>query len=102
MRVAVIVRLRAERDIESARAWYEAQRPGLGEEFLSSVQARLEAIREFPETCPTIYRSVRRAVVHRFPYLIFYLLSPGKIVVLAVLHTSRSPAVWPRQWRQAR
>ena len=97
MTLAVILRPRAERDIDSIRRWYDAQRMGLGEEFLTSVQERLEGIRRFPEACPAIYRKLRRAVVQRFPYLIFYLLVPEKIVVLAVLHTSRSPGNWPRQ-----
>ena len=83
--------------MESARDWYDTQHAGLGEEFLTSVRARLETIRAFPEAYPTMYRKVRRAVVQRFPYVIFYMLNPGKIIVLAVLHTSRSPASWPRQ-----
>ena len=97
MIVDVILRSRAERDLEVARSWYDAQRAGLGEEFLISVQERLEAIRRFPESSPAIYGKVRRAVVKRFPYLLFYLLAPGRVVVLAVLHTSRNPASWPRQ-----
>jgi plasmid stabilization system protein ParE len=51
-----IIRPRAERDIQSAYDWYESQEPGLGERFLQAVRKRLEAIREFPESCPIIYR----------------------------------------------
>jgi plasmid stabilization system protein ParE len=87
--VTVILRPRAEQDIEIARDWYDAQRGGLGDEFLGSVQACLQAIRQFPEARPTIYKKVRRAVVQQFPYLIFYLLAPDKVLVLAVLHTPR-------------
>lgn len=58
---------------------------------------RLETIRQFPEACPKIHKAVRRALVKRFPYLIFYLLTPDRIVVLAILHTSRNPANWPHQ-----
>jgi plasmid stabilization system protein ParE len=97
MTLAVILRPGAERDIEIARNWYDTQQFGLGEAFLSAVQERLEAIRQFPEACPKIHKTVRRALVRRFPYLIFYLPSPSKIIVLAVLHTSRNPANWPHQ-----
>jgi plasmid stabilization system protein ParE len=92
-----IVRPRAERDIQSAYDWYESQEPGLGERFLETVRKRLEAIRDFPESCPVIYRDVRRAVVSRFPYLVFYVVQPNRVTVLAVLHHSRSPATWPRR-----
>ena len=84
-------------DIQSIFDWYESQEPDLGEEFLKSLRQRLEAIRSFPESCQIIYRDVRRAVVSRFPYLIFYVVQPTRVIVLAVLHQSRNPANWPRR-----
>jgi plasmid stabilization system protein ParE len=92
-----IIRPRAERDIQSAYDWYESQEPGLGDEFRKAVRKRLEAIRDFPESCPIIHRNVRRAVVSRFPHLIFYVVQPTRVAILAVLHSSRSPATWPRR-----
>ena len=93
----IIVRPRAERDIQSIFEWYESRRPGLGEEFLISLRARLEAVHSFPESWPIIYRNVRRAVMSRFPYSIFYLVQAERIPVLAVLHQSRDPRTWPRR-----
>jgi plasmid stabilization system protein ParE len=91
-----ILRPRAERDIQSAYEWYESQRAGLGNEFLAALRERLEAVRGHPESSPVIYRGIRRAVVSRFPYLIFYVARSERIAVLAVLHHARNPAVWPR------
>lgn len=71
-----IIRPQAERDIQSAYDWYESQEPGVGERFLEAVRKRLEAIRDFPESCPIIYRDVRRAVVARFPTLSSMLCNP--------------------------
>lgn len=93
----VVLRVRAERDIQTAYNWYEEQQPGLGEEYLLSLQKRLEAIRKFPESCPVVYRGVRRAMLARFPYLVFYIPRSDRIVVLAILHMSRDPAKWPKQ-----
>lgn len=92
-----ILRLRAERDIQSAFEWYEAQQRGLGEEFLVALRDRLEAVRDYPESCAIVYRDVRRAVVSRFPYLVFYVVQPTRVAVLAVLRHSRNPARWPRR-----
>ena len=92
-----IIRTRAERDIQSIFDWYESQEPGLGEEFLKALRQRLEAIQDSPESCQIIYRDVRRAVVSRFPYLIFYAVQPTRVIVLAVLHQSRNPLNWPRR-----
>jgi plasmid stabilization system protein ParE len=92
-----ILRPRAENDIRSAFEWYESQRLGLGDQFLAALRERLEAVRNFPEANPIVYRDIRRAVVSRFPYLIFYVVGPTRITVLAVLHHARNPAVWPRR-----
>lgn len=92
-----ILRPRAEHDIQAAFEWYESQRPRLGDEFLAAVREKLEAVRSFPESSPVIYRDVRRAVVSRFPYLIFYVARPTRVSVLAILHHARDPAVWPRR-----
>ncbi len=94
---AVILRARAERDIREAVEWYEARQSGIGEKFLSQLRETLEAVRGLPESTPLIYKSVRRAVVSRFPYLAFYVAEPERVVVLAVLHSSRDPAFWPRR-----
>src|SRR5688572_16819970 len=91
-----LIRPRAERDIWSAFEWYESQRAGLGEAFLASLHEKLSAVRDFPDANPVVYKNVRRAVVSRFPYLIFYVVSAAHITVLAVLHHARNPAGWPR------
>ena len=92
-----VLRDRAEHDIQSAFEWYESQRPGLGEEFLLVLRERLEAVRSHPESSSVLYRGIRRAVVARFPYLIFYVARPARVAVLAVLHHARNPAIWPRR-----
>ena len=92
-----ILRPRAESDIQSAFEWYESQRPGLGDEFRTAIREKLESVRSFPESSPVIYRDVRRAVVSRFPYLIFYVARPTRVSILAILHHARNPAVWPRR-----
>lgn len=98
----LLVRPRAERDLQSSFEWYESQQQGLGGEFLVEVRERLEAIRSFPESSPVIYRDVRRAIVSRFPYVIFYVVRPTLVSILAVLHQARDPTIWPRRARAAR
>jgi plasmid stabilization system protein ParE len=92
-----ILRPRAEHDIQSAFEWYESQRRGLGQEFALALRERLEAVRAHPEASPVVYRGIRRAMVPRFPYLIFYVARPERVAVLAVVHHARNPAVWPRR-----
>ena len=37
---------------------------------------------------------VRRALIHRFPYCVFYIVIERKISVLAVMHAARNPEQW--------
>ena len=91
----IVIRPAAAADIEEAFLWYERQRPGLGNEFLAAVQAMRESIAAHPAIHPIIHRDTRRALVHRFPYGIFYRVYGEVIVVVACMHASRDP----RQWR---
>jgi len=48
----------AELDLAEAYVWYESRRNGLGEEFLSSVDACLEGIRRHPRCTPSFMRRI--------------------------------------------
>ena len=96
MAARLVFRRAAGRDLASAYEWYEAQRPGLGERFLTAANASLDAIERFPEMFVAVHGDVRRAIVSKFPYAVFYRVEPRQIVVLAVLHTARDPRLWPK------
>lgn len=96
MAVDLVIAPEAEQDIAEAYAWYEGRRVGLGEEFLTSIDACIETIRRAPELYPVIYESYRRSLVRRFPYAIFYEHVEKTVIVYGVFHTSRDP----RNWRQ--
>jgi plasmid stabilization system protein ParE len=96
MSLPVVYRRNVGRDMAGAVGWYEDQRAGLGEEFLSAVKASFDAIQEFPEMFARVHGELRRAVVSRFPYAVFYRIEPKRVVVLAVLHMARDPKLWPQ------
>lgn len=85
----LLVRPLAERDLREAQEWYDEQRPGLGEEFRAAVDLQFGRILERPRMYPVIYRDVRRAIVRRFPHLVYFGMSGDDVVVLACLHSSR-------------
>lgn len=96
MAVDLITAPEEEEDIADAYAWYENHRPGLGEEFLSCVDACIQGIRRAPEMHALVHQNYRRALVRRFPYAIFYEHTAGTATIYCVFHASRDP----RQWRQ--
>jgi plasmid stabilization system protein ParE len=91
----IIFRPAADQDIDAAFDWYERQQNGLGEQFLRSVGVTVELIRTHPEMYPVVRGSIRRAVLRRFPYLLFYVVEPTRVVVIGCLHASRDPDTWP-------
>ena len=83
----LVVAPEAELDIAEAYVWYECRRIGLGEEFLSSVDACIESIRRQPKMCPLIHETYRRSLVRRFPYAVFYEYEEPNVTVYSVFHS---------------
>ena len=74
-----------------------AQRFGLGAEFLDALDVQLQAIIQAPQLFAQTHRGIRRALLRRFPYGVFYASNGEIISVLAVVRTSRSQRRWPRR-----
>ena len=96
MALPVVYRPQVGLDLSAGFGYYEGQSKGLGEEFLGSVESSFGAIESYPEMFSRVHGEVRRALVSRFPYGIFYRIESKRVVVLAVLHTARDPKIWPR------
>jgi len=90
----LLVRRPAKVDIRAAARRYELQQPGLGREFVAEVDAALNRVAENPLQYQVLHREARRAIVHRFPYGVFYRIEASNIVVFCVSHLHRDPAWW--------
>jgi toxin ParE1/3/4 len=84
MSLPVVLRRKARAEFDAAFDWYKRRNAGLGSEFVESVQAVFDRISATPEMYATVYREVRKALVRRFPYSVYYRLRPDRVVVLAV------------------
>jgi len=84
-------------DVAEAFSWYEQRDPGLSTTFEAELDRTLKLIVTMPSAGRMVYRTLRRALVHRFPFAVYYVLSGDSIEVRAVLHTSRHPQTWRRR-----
>lgn len=84
----------ATSDLDEAVAWYEAQKPGLGLRLLGEATDLLERIQRAPLEFPIVHKAIRRGLLNRFPYGVFFLLNDESISVLAITHLRRDPRVW--------
>src|SRR3972149_1530585 len=94
MKLKIVFRPEAEAELKEAYQWYENQRKGLGSDFLLCIEAAISSIQRNPEIYPVVYKNVRRALIRRFPYGIFYLIKPEQVVVIAIFHAYRDPKHW--------
>jgi plasmid stabilization system protein ParE len=96
----VQLRLSAVEDLAEGYAWYEQQRPCLGDDFLAAVEQCLESIARYPRGNAIATKNVRRALVRRFPYSIFYTDTDQEITVRAIFHNARKPSRWRKRLRE--
>jgi plasmid stabilization system protein ParE len=92
----MIIRFSSDADAELAEAgqWYAHQREDLDLEFMESDDEALTRVVRNPHLYPVIYRNLRRAVVRRFPFAVFYDVTEDEIRVIAVFHSRRDPEDW--------
>jgi plasmid stabilization system protein ParE len=91
---SVIFRPQAEEEARAARRWYEDQVPGLGARFAGEIEEVFQRIASNPSEFPTVHGEIRRAVLRRFPFGIYFRIYQQDIVVLAVMHGRRHPRRW--------
>lgn len=94
MTVNLRLRPESEQDLADAAVWYEEQREGLGNQFLDEALSVFSVISEAPLMFPIVHRNIRRALIHRFPFGVYYRVESDEIVVVAVMHGSRNPRRW--------
>lgn len=87
---------RVDLDVAAACQWYEYEEPGLGLEFLDQLRATYDRIAAGPLQYQDLRSGIRRALLRRFPYAVYFAVEGDLVIVLAVLHASRDPANWQR------
>ena len=86
----LVIEPQASLDIEEAAKWYENQLEGLGFDFVIETDFAIERVQKHPKLYPQSYRDVRRVLLRRFPYAMYFVINDAEICVLAVLHQVRS------------
>ncbi len=88
----------AEREMEDAFWTYEDQSDGRGTTFLDQVQRSARHLLTFPRSAPVARQigdiTVRKRVLARFPYDLFYTFDEDALSILAIAHQKRRPGYW--------
>lgn len=57
----------------------------------------MDRFRATPEVHAKIFQQLRRSLVRRFPYAVFYRIDDDQVTVVAVYHCRRDPRDWQRR-----
>ena len=93
MKLPILFGEEAESEFESAKEWYEVE-ARYGAEFKKAVDEAIDLIAESPFRYSEVYRGVRRLIVKRFPYGVFYRVHLHHIKIIAIFHLHRDPRIW--------
>ncbi len=93
MAYSFIINDEAIKELTEAFLWYEDQRSGLGKEFRTEVNIKLDKVCNNPFHYKIPGKKFHEAVVERFPFLIVYFVDEKNklVIVTAIFHTSRNP-----------
>lgn len=94
MSLTVTFHRAASAEFIEASAWYESKRVGLALEFMAEIGRCLSLASKHPLQFAVVREDIRRVVANRFPYSVYFRAEEHRIVVLAVFHGSRDPAIW--------
>jgi toxin ParE1/3/4 len=99
MSIRIRFRREAEAEVINALSWYRERGLSLAKEFRQSLDSCLASIQSLPESHSVVHRDIRRALMKRFPYGLFYVKEGDVITVLACFHAKRDPAIWKERVR---
>lgn len=94
---SVQIRPEAAQDVAQAAGWYESRRVSLGVEFVLEVDVAIDRAAENPQHYPHVHHHVRRVLLRRFPYNVYFIWAERQIDVFAVLHQHRAVRAWKRR-----
>ncbi len=98
MAYKIIINPFAELELEEAKKWYNLQQKNLGNEFVKEIDKTIIRIEQNPLQFPKEREQIRRAVVRRFPYSLFFYVDDFIINIFAVFHSSRNPIIWKKRF----
>ena len=91
---SVIFTRAARAELIEAQDWYERESTGLGRRFRQAIDALIGRMSDNPRQFPMVFKNVRRAVLRRFPYSLFFVVEDDALIVIACFHASRDPSHW--------
>ena len=83
-----------------AVSYYADVSPRLAESFINAFESGIEEILTYPGAWQIVGQDVRRYLIKRFPFGIYYCIEGDRVMIYAVMHMSRDPQYWKDRLKQ--
>ena len=84
----------AEAELLNEISYMESQANGLGKRLFNEVLLAEKRIQELPLSSPEVRAGIRKLVLRKFRYSLYYTIEKRSVVILAVAHHRRAPYYW--------
>ena len=84
----------AEVDFNKSYEFYIEDNPEIADTYFKQINLCFEIIKKNPKSLPFAHKDVRKYVVKKFPFVIYYRIVDTVIQVIAIFHASRNPEIW--------
>lgn len=81
-------------DFDNSYHFYYKDNPKIADDFFLAINRGFNSIKQNPTTFPFIHKKVRKYVVKKFPFVIYYRVIDSIIQIIAIFHTNRNPEIW--------
>ena len=81
-----------EAELREIQRYYEERSPGLGTQFIDEFERQVLAVAAAPERWIVVTADIRRCLMRRFPYIIYFRqVGAERIRITMVKHQRRHP-----------
>ena len=84
----------AEVDFDKSYEYYLENSLKIADTFFKIINSSIENIKQSPFSFPVAYKNIRKYIVKKFPFVIYFQIEDSIIKVIAIFHTSRNPEIW--------
>ena len=87
----------AEIDIKETVKYYKERSKGLEKEFVKLIDSSIHDINKNPEAFPVVKYDIRKYVVTKFEFCIYFIDRIDVLYIIAVFHDKRNPKDWQKR-----
>jgi plasmid stabilization system protein ParE len=84
----------AVKEMNDAILYYELKFTGLGDAFKEEIKRSVKRIVKYPKAWTPIDDEIRKYVMHKYPFSIYYSIDKNTLYIIAIAHQHRKPNYW--------